>query len=303
MWFISTDLQHCIKNGGLGGLGHMFYLYVTSIIIALIFDLEHVYFPFHTAGTTKHQKEFSPEKLNWESLLNFEKNEKHISELIQSKRCYLPFKKQFGNVELKELEEFFSKHDRNEDIVFLVGNSNRINIGDFYSWCRNKLVDKTLYNQFIKLLRSNCVYKANPVPGSIVIHIRRGDVMLNREPLEYFRSALEKILLDTEMKNPKITILSLGTRSEMDEIKNYFSDFNGIEYKLNSNTIESFKLMMDAEILLGGKSSFPKVAGLYSDNKKYILPFASTTFTTWNEIPGDKRQWVILGKERRLMDL
>ncbi len=291
MWFITTDLDHCVAHGGLGGLGHMFYLYVTSYIIALIFDIEHVYFPFRTQGTSKHKTEISSETLNWESLLNFKNNEKHISELIQTTRCYLPFKKQFGTFELKELEEFFSKHDRNEDIVFLVGNSNRIYLGDFYTWCTNEYVDKNLYNQLIKLLRSNCVYKANPAPGSIVVHIRRGDVLSARESLEYFRSTLEKILPKMKIGLiPKITILSLGKRTEMDEIKNYFSDFNNIEYKLNSNTLGSFKLMMDAEILIGGKSSFPKVAGLYSDNIKYVLPFPSTK---GKEIPGDQRQWKI----------
>lgn len=269
MWFITTDIDHCIKTGGLGGLGHMFYLYITSYMIGLIYNIEHVYFPFKTAGTAKHQNASSAEKLDWDNFINFKQDEKHHLEL-KCKRIYLPFLQPFQSYTLVQLNNFFNKYNRKEDILFLIGNCNRILPGEFYKWCTNNLINTDLYNQLVRLLRYKCVYKTNIKKGLLVIQIRRGDVV--REPFEYYKDLLNFVSIHNDIK--KIVIISLGTNEQMLEIQRFFTEYKNIEYLLNHDTINSFKLMMDAEFLIGGESSFPKIAGLYSDNHKYVLPLS-----------------------------
>ena len=103
------------------------------------------------------------------------------------------------------------------------------------------------------------------------MHIRRGDA--SRTPLSYYKRILHELDEEILKNKGKLVILSLGTAKQMQQIKNYFSYLNyDVDYKLNYDTIKTFKLMMDCEILICGESTFPKVAGLYSDNKKYYLP-------------------------------
>ena len=108
MWYITTDINSCIKKGGLGGLGHMYFNYITSYIIAIIFDLKHAYYPFKAAGTSKHQTEKSDEVIDWDNFLNFKKDEMDFKKL-KCKKVYLPVLKPFSSYSLPNLKKILFK--------------------------------------------------------------------------------------------------------------------------------------------------------------------------------------------------
>ncbi len=292
-WYIANKITH-----GYHGLGHMFYMHLTPYIIALIFDLEHLSTPFITGSDERHdgrsrnflsaQKRIST--TNWENFFNFGKGEELLSHLGDCKKITLPLKKPFLSYGLPELRKFFDKYDRNENLIFLVQNSNRILPGEFQSWCMTDEVPRNLYARFIMNLREKCIYKSKIISGLLVVHIRRGDAP--RLPLDYYKRVLDMVLMDAKVF--KIVILSLGTSAQMAAIKTYFQKHFIekkdilVSFQLNIDAIDSFRIMMDAEILIGGYSSFPKVAGLYSDGKKYFVPF---TLTNGGEIPSYDSNW------------
>jgi hypothetical protein len=121
------------------------------------------------------------------------------------------------------------------------------------------------------------------------MHIRRGDSV--KEPLQFYQSNLDKVLKD----NPgitDITILSLGTSKQMSEIEDRFSSYN-VKYLLNCDDHLSFKTMMNADFLIGGHSSFPKIAALYNPyGKKYFRPLGGATRCA--EMPVGDPLWTVL---------
>lgn len=269
----------------IGGLGHMFYLHLTPHIIGMIFNIETLYTPFVTASDEKHMAPKSQYKRSviWDKVLQFERDQKRYEDLEKEKnykKVQLPHKKPFTSYTYEELENFFATLNRKEKIIFTVGNSNRILPGELQKWCVTGKIQPNIYKDIITSLRHKCIYKSNIVSGLIVVHIRRGDVV--RLPLEYYKHQLDLVLGNCENHvNCEIIILSLGTVKQMTEIREYFqkhfSKFVGqMKFQLNTDAIESFQMMMNADVLIGGYSSFPKVAGLYSDGKKYFLPFEET---------------------------
>lgn len=300
MWYITTDVKSCIENGGLGGLGHMYYNYITSYIIGIIFDIEHVYYPFEAAGTTKHQMQTSEEVLDWDSFLGWKKGETFYKDVKNCKIVNLPLIKPFSTYTLQQLKNFFSKYNKNDRILFMIKNTNRVYVNEFYQWCEKNLVDKTLYDKLLQTIREKCIYKSNIEKGLITIHIRRGDNYKspNKTSLNYYKKILESEILNKPFEG-RFVILSLGTQKQMDQIKEYFKFLDEkyeVEYKLNYDTVKSFKLMMDCETLICGESTFAKVAGLYSDNKKYYLPLLvrnNNLLGREKEIYGDPTKWIL----------
>jgi hypothetical protein len=284
MWYITTDLKHCENTGGLGGLGHVFYDVLTGYIIGKLFNIEHVHYPLKTASTAKHKKSESSEKLEWEEFFNLGKDEKLWSNIPENyKKIYIPFIQPFHSYAYYALKDYFQHFNRSDDILFLVGGSSRVFLNELYFWCKNGIVDSSIYDNLLLELKNKCTYKPTLKKGEIVFHIRRGDIEI--QPLSYSKNILTQILKHKSID--KIHIISLGTEKQMDEIKTEFQQFH-CHFYLNTATLESFKLMMDADILVTGQSSFSKLAGFYSDNLKITLPFNEPCLSFKHDFQGSE---------------
>jgi hypothetical protein len=270
MWYITTNIDLHTA----GGLGHSFYDIISSYIIAEIYDITVVYKPLPTFSDAHLRKKYAkqikksknligPGTLNnvidtkWDDIFGLNK-EIHIDSL-KCEKVFIKLEKNFISLSKEKLDSFFSKFDRNKDILFILDKNNRIYLHEFNRW------DSSLYQNLRKKMKEKCSLNNSYVDKNLVVHIRGGDTF--NEPLNIIQQKLKNILI--YISPTYITIISYGSESQCKQIKDTFKDIEdnnyNIKYELNTDTFKCFEIMTSAYILLCGKSSYPKVAAYYSD--------------------------------------
>jgi hypothetical protein len=116
-------------------------------------------------------------------------------------------------------------------------------------------------------------YKNNTkkINNCISIHIRRGNVKVNRFPKRFigndiYISKIKK--LRNMHQDLKIIIYSEGKKSDFNDI---LESDNNIELKLNDDFNLTFQELVQSKILVVAKSSFSYVAGLLNENTIYYI--------------------------------
>ena len=116
----------------------------------------------------------------------------------------------------------------------------------------------------------NCYYstlKPDVTQFDIAIHIRRGDVDINKNSERYLSNDVyKKIISKLRELHPEknITIFSEGKNEDFKELGLEDSSF-----KLNLDVFETFHSLVTSKILVIGFSSFSYCAGLISTNTVY----------------------------------
>jgi len=299
MWYITNNFEKKL----LGGLGHTFYDIFTSYAISRIYNIEHAYVRFNTNKVTKKYNNMNKENVDpqWDTFFNFGKDEVHANSLKKYKKVYINLVGRWDVLNKKILDKFFSNFNRNHNILFILTNNNRIFMWIFYNWCNTNVINPSLWDELRNDLKNKCTHKimdknkpSSPSSAtvtvanssicdrthSIVIHIRKGDL---DEPLSYSHNVLTTLKTKMPLSNYEIYILSYGDNSQLDEIKSVYKDFYvnksptelgdnyKINYKFNYNTVDSFKIMMDADILITA-STFGKIGGYYSNGIVIYVP-------------------------------
>ena len=141
-------------------------------------------------------------------------------------------------------------------------------------------LDKSCYKEeYLSELKKMYYSTENPTPieCDIAIHIRRGDVNVDKstnrfQTVKYYKNILDNIV--NEFKTPpKIVVFSQGNENDFIELK----DYDNITFMLNTDIKEAFHSMVCAPIFIMGYSALSCCAALLSDNKIYY-----TTSKVWN---------------------
>lgn len=279
-WYIAGN----ISFGMMGGAGHTFFELVRPIcILAQIFGMKYIFPPFPDITQEDMDGRYKPKIIQrnlpddctlgtlikpagkeWEEIWNLK--ESQITKCKTISVQLSPYKIA-DKISIEELKQFFDKFDRNKDTLFFIQNRCRLNINNIYKQFQNE------YTQIRDELRQKCIYKSNILPKCITLHIRRGDIdkkaLSSRGAREYIKK-FYKVLLDTTLKyiSPsEIRIISCGSKTDMNKIKKYFSSYPNVKFYLNVDTIETFRIIMNTDILLSGTSPFPLVAAYYSNSR------------------------------------
>ena len=256
-----------------GGFGHVFYDVLSSYIIAHLFNLKFVYSNISTLGDdycrTRGKKDSNTfSKISWDSFLQFSNNELTMKDIehLKLNKVYINLVKPFHSIDLNILEEFINKHD---NTLFILTNNNRVYLNEIYHLKRDK------YEEIITKLKNKLLHlkkeKNNDILN-IAIHIRRGD--WDWQPLDYDINFI-KLFQETIPKNKKYTIniYSIGTKKQLDEIKNTFEKLDeNITFNFDTDVFDTFIDIYNADIVVGGHSNFPKIITMFTNNLFIYLP-------------------------------
>jgi len=284
MWYITSDL----RPGLVGGFGHTFYDIFSSYVIGMTYDIEHAHTKIQTNPVTSSQY-FNPIECNvspkWEELMNLGKDET-LASAIEYRKVYIALTRRWCYLEKRVLDDFFAKFDRMENILFILTNNNRIFMWQFYQWCQNGLVSSILWSELRNKLKDRCSHKSTLRKNTIVIHVRKGDI--GESSLFAWRvfKKLEKMIPCTNA-----IVVSYGTTKQSEELKERFQD--EVTYEFNTDTIETFKIIMDAHILVTS-STMSKVGGYYADGIVIYSPLQHPFYYPNSQIYEDR--WIVADK-------
>lgn len=137
------------------------------------------------------------------------------------------------------------------------------------------------------LLSATCPLSFDTSKLNIAIHIRRGDVLqLNEEPRDKPASFYDDIIakLKKRYSQPKrIHVYSQITEANRDEFTPWANDPE-IQLHADEDVFLSLYHMIHADVLVTGCSSFSLVAGLYSTNPVFYVPYAHKPLPRWANI-------------------
>ena len=136
------------------------------------------------------------------------------------------------------------------------------------------------YNSTPKPDLSSVFYQNN---YNIAIHVRRGDVGLNRHISRYTSNIdyVHYLKTLTFPENAQLHIFSEGKEEDFSEFK---AEFPNIRFQLNINIQETFHCLVKADMLVMSKSSFCYAAAILNENKvngHFIRHWWHKPFKTW----------------------
>ena len=130
-------------------------------------------------------------------------------------------------------------------------------------------INELITPKFIRNIQNNFIYEKNN-KISIVVHIRRGDVIPNMNPPRYLKNSyyidILKILISYISYNYEIIILS---ETETYESFEDFKIFKNITFDLDKEHFYNYKKMINADILILSNSSYSFVPSLF--NKGIVI--------------------------------
>jgi len=104
------------------------------------------------------------------------------------------------------------------------------------------------------------------------MHIRRGD--WTSQPLEYNVNIMHILLSINSNIDYNINIYSLGTDEQLNEIHNALAPLSDkIIFHFNTDIYDTFKDILNSDIIIGGHSNFPKIISLFNTNSIIFLPY------------------------------
>ena len=270
MWYIGIDINETQARSGIGGLGHTMFDLLTPIIIGKMFDIQPLYSSLKTAHLTSSDTD-------WNNIIRFYKDEQLLVNFLNDEsflKVNINICNAYHSPSYNQLKDFLSHFDKSKNILFLVTNNNRIHINELYFYSLDGRAPINSYNEVITSLINKCAYKSVPQKNQVVLHIRRGDWEVLS--LNYYSSIINT--LHEIDRNLTFDILSAGSVQQMSEIETFSSNFIKLttiplNLHLNTSNLDSFKLMLNAHILVCGKSSFSKITSIYNKGLKILTPF------------------------------
>lgn len=260
MKFIATIVNK--KYMSVGGFGHIFYDVLTSLFIAELCDIKYLHSPITSLGDKHHKGEqcgFTGDSNNWDAFLGFETDVIPDLQMVKINFC-----NPFMSMDINHVKNFIKNHSDNT--VFVQANNCRIYPNEMYNY------DSTIYYNVINKLKQQMNYlRQTSDEINIAIHIRRGDWC--SQPLSYTTSILNIINKIETNKKYCISIYSLGTNKQLDEIKNVCDTNNNIRFCFNTDVFDTFKNIMNSDLIIGGHSNFPKIISLFCETPLIFLPY------------------------------
>lgn len=246
--------------GKTDGAGAQALAKISAIAFAAAFNREYVHVPFRKIGHAEGPLDLWIE--SWEKTFNFGHGYRNLDS---------------SSLPIYPLGDFLkNRRAWTEDCA--------IQVIHYQNWTN---ANTWAYEAIAPELRDKYYFGAapsqNPQPV-VAVHIRRGDVseIQSREthftPNGPIRASLAKSLavLRSANINPIVQVFSQGKPEDFVEFLEFSPQFH-----LNRPAIETFRLMVEADVLLMARSAFSYVAALLSDGIKLYDPFQEAPLPSW----------------------
>jgi hypothetical protein len=287
--------------GGAAGIGHQFYNWVVGWMLANRYGLNYVYSPF--CGDKIVPGNIDVPVKHWNHFLNFSDQEIQEKDLPPSTKvislpkilsCHpsaemltTPNPKQARyqvgydiHTERQEWQNLIERY-RDQQVLFECAKNQFITI-DWQYLKMKKLQDKYWKNRPMETDNMPVYFDKNKL--NVVIHIRRGDVTKNgRYKVRWVSNDFYKTVMNQirqTIKNCKIKFLIFSDATKISEFDHLLAD--DVSVKLwGTNTLNVFRHMTMADILVTGQSSFSCLAGLLNKGTKIVKPWGPL----WSNFP------------------
>ncbi|MDC0948625.1 hypothetical protein OAS86_04700 [Gammaproteobacteria bacterium] len=138
--------------------------------------------------------------------------------------------------------------------------------------------DNVVFNsETLRILRSYYVYQNEPSERVTAVHIRRGDVNPQRHPKRYLPNAHYRRLID-QIRAVGPTRVQIFSESNFVES---LDDFSDCELHLDTPLQQTWRAMIDADVLVMSHSSFSYVPALYNRGTVIYSPFWHGRLDHW----------------------
>lgn len=264
----------CVENGR-DGFGFQLYHQIYGIIIAKKFKINYCYFPMERIGHNYDNDNAYEDDLN-----KFTNLEKIYSKPIIDKIIHV---RDINNIQ-KIIDSDEAK-DRNI-LIFVRKLSNRM-------YCFQKLFWKYREKHLMPIIDNFLSDKENPFQNNkinIAIHIRSGDILMNKKKIDYSRFTPDSYyiqlckFLHNKFKNKDYLIhIFFESKSNIGFGDKNLHKINSSIFNINSlldkNVIlhengdlkKDFLMMVFADYLFVAKSSFSVMASFFNKNKSYAF--------------------------------
>ena len=251
-----------------GGLGHSFCDWVSTLIISKLLNIA---FLHNKLQTSIQKRDFdmdnNPDPYFWNNFLNldFFENPVVIPNTIIK---YISPVNPFQSIPITILNDL----DISVLEIYCLKNNNRIYLFDLYNYELQGIVRNGITKDIIDSLRK-AFYLKHPSCNLqsdkkiVNVYIRRGDLYnllkKNIDP-SYFDFEFDILnYIYNYNTNYIFNIISAGSIQEINDLKIQFKNFNNINFIFNEPEEYVFKLMVNSDILIYTCSSFPFTASLY----------------------------------------
>jgi len=207
---------------------------------------------------------------------------------IMSGIAICAFKKlTYVHTPFKQLEHTTEIDKLNKFIGLKPGMTNNVVYSEPYSKEVHESCNPSIYytNTVIKSIRDAYYSTEKPSISSvdIAIHIRRGDIVNNRNCINRYTSNSVYLHIINALKKIyptyNISIFSEGTCDDFAELKQ-----ERVEFKLNEDITETFHSLVCAKVLVMAKSSFSYAAAILNENTIYYENFWHKPLNNWKNI-------------------
>jgi hypothetical protein len=251
-------------SGNSDGVGAQAHAILSTILFAKLYGLEYVHTPFTSIQHNNSQKK-EWEKI-WESFFLFGVNKLCISSVKESvSKTYF----------LKHPLLLFKKYN----FLYVVRNCHEFVdfIPDSYPLILNEIRTNFRRSHFVNVNKIKQVKK-------ISIHLRRGDVSnygVNANRCTDFSVIIKllNIISDFLIENNiqyEVDIYSQGKENDFVDFRNSQTNL-----KINHDEFETFKGLMNSDILIMAKSSFSYTAALLSEGLIFYDKFWHKPLKSW----------------------
>ena len=228
---------------------------------------------------------------SWENILNIGYNYKTINEinydlkfdltkLIQEKQITMEDNYLEHNFDPTDRINYYLKQYPNKNILFL--------IKEFPKFDKYEYND---YKDILQNLKNNSNLNKNILDKSkyhIVLHVRHTRDSYSRRTTINFKDLLENLLLKLNKNNIEISIISDGKKENFPEYE-FISDNRAklknsnilINMYLQTDSLKSFNIMTQANILVLHASAFSYVAALFNNNTIIYPEFHDKPLKNW----------------------
>lgn len=269
----------CERNDGLGA---QVQAYLSVLLIAKQYNLTYIHTPFKILDHEKGNEKF------FEDFFNLGDNKININDLntnlLEIKTIKHPF-------EIKVKENILYKTQGLHQYADKYPNS-YLNIMDN--------IEKKFFDESKKQFQISSTAST----FSIALHIRRGDVSLNKNSGRfteniYYVEVLKFLYKLFEEFNIKLDIhlYSQGKVEDFQELNEF-----DITFHLNESLDSTFIGLVNKDILVMSKSSLSYCAALYSKNIVLYKPFWHNPLSKWHTINEDDKG-ISFNREKLLKDI
>lgn len=258
----SAPIPFTDPDAGRSSSGHKFHNWITGLYLSKLFDLEYIYSPFtqdaerYDAFLNLHSRYRSAAEVNITSIVELGTPELCHSEKLDHRYYY---------ESIQQIKTIVGNYP--DGTLFRLGHNPFPGLlTQYYVEVMPEL------QQAYWSLDRGIDLEYNPAKVSIAIHIRRGDINLNKNPdrwldLEYYSTIIDKINSELTLKALDIHIFSEG---QAEDFKSLIRD--NVTLQLGGSDLEAFHHMCAADILVTGQSSFSIMASYFNRGVTIYTP-------------------------------